>query len=299
MGETTGRETTGVGSIDEELRSLDFRQREQRIEAALLRIQLGSGLNRLGHHSRAIRSFRRGIIGLQGTAGHDRHMAHAWTGIAIAEWNLDGRGPVHALRSAKAGCDVLENSSDRDIDEQAISSEDVLGLCYFETGRHDLARTHYAAALRRAESISATQHYSRLKRRLALACLEVNDCRQAEDLLKDAEPPAGGNTVDRIAWLNGWALLCERTWRLDGVTRAYEEALRIFETSSDPPWSMAAIITNGALWFIDQQQDDLLQRALALIETRSVDDGPLSARIGKHRVQAARAKRRGDAATAL
>ena len=97
---------------------------------------MGSQLSADGQYAQAICNFRRGIATLKKSTGNDRYLGHAWTGIAIAEWSLDGRGPAQALRSAKVAVDLLVNSPDDNVAKQIISSEDVLALCYFETGRH-------------------------------------------------------------------------------------------------------------------------------------------------------------------
>ncbi len=280
-----------IRNLRHQLRQLDFADVDERIEAARLRIKLGRVFNNCCDFDLALCSFRRGIHGLKTAAVHDVEIARAHTGIAISQWNLDGPGA--ALEDARLGLEKLPASNTKRVSDYRLTALTTLALCYFETGDMQSARQHYALGLEIATNIKRKNDVDTLKRRLALTYLEDGDCERAARILADAEPDHSTPVNDRLAWLNAKVLTCERLWQFREALQLYDQSLGIFETEAEPPWSMTAAITNAALLFVDLDQPDQLVRAEHILSKIPETELPLSVRLGKTRLKAAMATRRG------
>lgn len=277
--------------------SLDFSQRTDRIIAGRLRSDLAWLFSSTNQHARTLFTAQRAMTALESEDAECEAYCWAANSAAIAAWHL--YGPAACAQFAENGVQHLRPGGTHTPRIEALLRGN-LGLAWHTTGRHDEAIVELQASLEIFQRLKAHDDVRAGQRRLANAYQDAGHLLLSERLMELSRPPENSTTVERAAWLNGWARLLERLGRPLDAASTYDEAVLLFSELGDRATTVAAILSNAALLDIDLARPATARERATQIESIVENaSAPLHSRVGLHRIRAALALAEDDKEKAL
>jgi len=274
-----------AAALADAITHLNFGMASDRLLVAELRTHLADVRIKMDNLPSARCAALRGLKGLEMHGGSPPLKARALNCLGILDWYSPSGGPRAALAHFRSAAELLESDPDAP-NLLALQIIDNVGLASHSVGLIDEALRSLRKALPLAEKLGDQARLIGLKRRLANVCQDQGLFELSSQLMREIEPDETTTTNDRLAWLNGAAMLAERTGDLATAFSTYQKAVEVFEQLDDSHAKFAAVLSNAGLLYLDFGMADEARRC-AKAMSRVIKGGPpLSARLGQKRLQA-------------
>jgi tetratricopeptide (TPR) repeat protein len=278
------RPATTISSLREELLKLDFRDRQHRFVAAVLRSDLAWYLSETDQHARAVFWAQLSLAGLPGDQEFDDDHITAAKTAGYSLWFL--ARPREAASFYRMALDrLLQSSAARPGTEGQLRTN--LAIVLRTLGELDEAAEEYERAVARLSETKYDEQCAATQRAFALALMDDGRFELAAELLDQARETSLSKPLSALKWYIDRAELNEVRGQLNKALSDYGAALEIYREIDSEVGGNLVALTNAALLDLGFGRTEAARVRLIEAERLSTQNPtPLQSRMGLLRARA-------------